>query len=101
MVAKSERRTQGGLLGSRRLVARRTRERKAMTQQKSEHRVVAKASRKRGPTRPWYGGGGAKAVPVNERTRQLGLPFGTAEEPTEVGAVGVAARYPNLTATRA
>jgi RNA-directed DNA polymerase len=72
-----------------------------MTQQKSEHRVVAKASRKRGRTRLLYEGGGAKAVPVNERTRQLGLPFWTAEEPTEVGADGVAARVQNLTATRA
>lgn len=31
-------------------------------------------------------------MPVNERTRQLGLPFGTAEEPRKMGTDGKAAR---------
>lgn len=90
MVAKSERLTQGDLLGSTVVVARRTRERKAMPQQKSEHCVVAEAARKRGPTRRVLVGG-AKAVPVNERLRSLRRPFGTAEDPKLMGADGRAA----------
>lgn len=101
MVAKSKRLTQGDLLGPTWVVARRTRERKAMAQQKSERRVVAKAARKRGPTRRIERGGGAKAAPVNERTRQLGLPFGTAEEPMAMGADGKAARDLTRAAMRA
>ena len=50
-----------------------------MTRQKSEDCVVPKGRRKSVPTRGAERPGGGKAVPVNERTRQLGLPFGTAE----------------------
>jgi len=79
MVTKSERLTQGDLLGSARAVARRTKEQKAMAQQKSEHRTRAQARRKPGVTHGVESRGGAKAVPVNQRTRQLGFSFGTAE----------------------
>lgn len=65
-----------------------------MARQKSEDRIKPKSRRKpvltQGRERP----GGGKAVPVNEQTRQLGLPFGAAEngdgQPSPL--VGVAAR---------
>ena len=50
-----------------------------MTRQKSEDRTVPQGRRKPVPTRAGEQGGGGKAVPVDERTRQLGLFFGTAE----------------------
>lgn len=52
-----------------------------MTRQKSEDRVVPADRRKADETRTVEPGGGGKAVPVNERTRQPGLPFETAEVP--------------------
>jgi RNA-directed DNA polymerase len=72
--------TQGDLLGSAQAVARRTKERKAMAQQKSERCMVPKGRRKPVPTRGAERPGGGKAAPVNERTWQLGLHFETAEE---------------------
>jgi group II intron reverse transcriptase/maturase len=50
-----------------------------MTRQKSEDGVVPQGRRKPVPTRGVEHPGGGKAVPVNEQSRQLGLPFGTAE----------------------
>lgn len=101
MVAKSERLTLGDLLGSARAVAHRTKERKAMAQQKSEHRIRAQAKRKPGKTQGIELSGGAKAVPVEQRTRQLGLPLGTAEETTQVITDGEAVRALPRTATHA
>ena len=72
--------TQGDLLGSAQAVTRRTKERKAMAQQKSERCTVPQGRRKPVPTRGAERPGGGKAAPVNERTWQLGLPFETAEE---------------------
>jgi RNA-directed DNA polymerase len=63
-----------------------------MTQQKSEQRIVPKATPKRGQTRRTVEGG--KAMLVKEETRQLGLPFGTAEESTQVETDGRAAKDP-------
>jgi len=64
--------------------------RKVMARQKSEDRTVPKGRRKAVQTRGGESPGGGKAVPVNERTWQLGLRFGTAEFPGEpsLGAVG-------------
>jgi len=50
-----------------------------MARQKSEDRVLPKSRRKPVSTRGGEHPGGGKAVPVNEQARQLGLPFGTAE----------------------
>lgn len=50
-----------------------------MTRQKSERREVPQGPRKRVPTQENERPGGGKAAPVNERTRQLGLRFETAE----------------------
>jgi group II intron reverse transcriptase/maturase len=72
-----------------------------MTQQKSEHRIRAQAQRKLGKTQGIALPGGAKAVPVEQRTRQLGLPFGTAEETTQVITDGEAVRALSRTATHA
>lgn len=91
MVNKSERLTQGDLLGSAQAVARRTKERKAMTQQKSERRVVPEASRKRGQNQEVEQPGGGKAALVSKQTKQLGLPFGTAEESAQAETDGKAA----------
>jgi RNA-directed DNA polymerase len=101
MASKSERLTQGDLLGPARAVARRTKERKAMAQQKSERRVGAQATRKRGVTRGVECRGGAKATPVSKQMQQLGLRFGTAEESAKAEADGEAARPPSRAATRA
>ncbi len=76
-----------------RAVARRTKERKAMSQQKSERRIRAQAARKRSVTRGIEQRGGAKATPVKEQTQQLGLRFGTAEERAKASADGRAARH--------
>lgn len=51
-----------------------------MAQQKSERRVVPQGRRKPVETRGVEHPGGGKAPSVNERTRQLGLRFETAEE---------------------
>ncbi|MEK7358696.1 MAG: group II intron reverse transcriptase/maturase, partial [Bdellovibrionota bacterium] len=51
-----------------------------MTQQKSERRITAKATGNRGVTDGLECHGGAKATPVEQQSRQLGLPFGTAEK---------------------
>lgn len=50
-----------------------------MTRQKSASRIRPKSRRKPVLTRRGERSGGGKEAPVNERTRQLGLPFGTAE----------------------
>lgn len=50
-----------------------------MTRQKSEDRIEPKSRRKSVSTQGRERLEGGKAVPVNEETRQLGLPFGTAE----------------------
>lgn len=71
--------TQGGLPGPARAVARRTKERTAMTRQKSEDREVPEGRRKAVPTQGAEHPGGGKAVPVDERTGQLALFLGTAE----------------------
>lgn len=65
-----------------------------MTRQKSEDRIEPKSRRKPASTRGRERPGGGKAVPVNQQTWQLGLPFGTAEngggQPSPL--VGAAAR---------
>ena len=64
-----------------------------MTRQKSEDRIRPKSRRKSASTREAERRGGGKAVPVNEQTWQLGLPFGTENgggQPPPL--VGVAAR---------
>lgn len=101
MVTETERLTQGDLLGSARAVARRTRERKAMAQQKSEHRNGAQAPGNRSPTRGVERLGGAKAVPVEQQMRQLGLPLGTAEEAAKAAADDGAERVLSHPATPA
>ena len=50
-----------------------------MTQQKSEDCTVPQSRRKSAVTRGAERLGGGKAVPVNQESRQLGLPFATAE----------------------
>lgn len=74
-----------------------------MTRQKSEDRIRPQGRRKPVETRGVERPGGGKEVPVNERTKQLGLPFETAEETarqravTDVGA----ARHARRAATHA
>jgi hypothetical protein len=63
-------------------VAPRTKERRAMTQQKSERCVVPKARRKPSQTEGSKRPRGGKAAPVEQQTLQLGLSFETAENPT-------------------
>ena len=103
MVTKSERITQGDLPGSARAVGRRTKERRTMTRQKSEHCIKPQARRKPGVTHGDERRGGGKAVPVNERTWQLRLRFGTAEEPATrvAGADGEADTGQPVPATHA
>ena len=72
-----------------------------MAQQKSEHCTVAQAAGNRGPTRGDEPPGGARAVPVEQQMRQLGLRLGTAEEAAKVAADGGADRVLSLSATRA
>lgn len=50
-----------------------------MARQQSEGRTVPQGRRKAVVTRSHERRGGGKATPVDERTRQLALPFGTAE----------------------
>lgn len=50
-----------------------------MTQQKSENRIVPQGRRKSVQTRGVERLGGGKAVPVNQESWQLGLPFATAD----------------------
>lgn len=54
-----------------------------MARQKSEDRTVPKGRRKPVPTRRDEPRGGGKAIPVDKRTRQLELLFGTAEVRSE------------------
>jgi hypothetical protein len=54
-----------------------------MTQQKSEDRTVPKGRRKSVPNRGTERLGGGKAVPVNQESWQLKLPFATAEHLTD------------------
>ncbi len=93
--------TQGDLSGSARAVARRTKERKAMTRQKSEERNVAKDLGNMAPTRQVEPGAGAKAFPVNEEARQLLLHLETAEASAQAGPDGAAARPRRRAATHA
>ncbi len=72
-----------------------------MAQQKSERRNGAEARRKPGETQGIEPAGGAKAAPVKERMRQLGLPLGTAEGGTKGPADGGAVGGLSLTATQA
>ncbi len=72
-----------------------------MAQQKSEHRIGAQASGNRGVTQGDERLGGAKAVPVEQRMRQLGLPFGTAETTAQAISDGGAARDLTRAATYA
>jgi RNA-directed DNA polymerase len=74
-----------------------------MARQKSEDRTVPKSRRKAVSTRGIESPGGGKAVPVNERTGQLGLRFGTAEvlAARAAGADGVADMGRPVPATRA
>jgi len=60
-----------------------------MAQQKSDRRTVPQARRKAGPTRGVESHGGGRAATVNERTWQLGLRFGTAENADEYSSVVV------------
>jgi len=70
-----------------------------MTQQKRDRRTKAQGHRKGAVTRRVESAGGASAATVNERTLQLQLCFGTAEDPQ--GAVGGAASGLPIAATRA
>src|SRR3989338_9678549 len=74
------------------------------TQQKSDHRIVAQGPRKLapigGPKRK-RGQRGAKSMTVTQETRQLKLPFGTAEhrgksKPKSDGNVEAHPRAPKL-----
>jgi len=92
--------TQEHLLGVResgRSEDERTRE--PMTQQKCDHRTKVQGHRKGAVTRRVESVGGASAATVNEQALQLGLCFGTAENPK--GSVGEAAVGLPATATRA
>jgi RNA-directed DNA polymerase len=89
---------------SAKAVASRTKERSNhMARQKSEDCIVPQGRRKTESTRRRENRGGGKAVPVNERTRQLELNFGTAEvlAGQTVKVDGVAALNQKVTATRA
>jgi RNA-directed DNA polymerase len=70
-----------------------------MTQQKRDCCTKAQGHRKGAVTRRVESIGGASAATVNERTLQLRLHFGTAEDPQ--GAVGVVARGQPHATTRA
>ena len=70
-----------------------------MTQQKYDRRVKPEGHRKGAKTRRIESGGGGKAATVNEQALQLGLRFGTAENPK--GAVGTAAVGQPTAAVRA
>lgn len=74
-----------------------------MARQKSEDRIRPQGRRKPVVTHGIERRGGGKAVPVNERTRQLGLRFETAEEPDgpRSGTDGEAARPGGRAATLA
>ena len=65
-----------------------------MARQKSEDRTVPQGRRKPVSTRAVERHGGGKAVPVDERTRQLELFSGTAEVRTaQAERVGLLSRY--------
>lgn len=72
-----------------------------MTQQKSERRIQAQASRKRGVTQGVERLGGVKEAPVKQQSRQLGLRFGTAEESRLRDADGGAERNLRFSAPHA
>lgn len=84
------------------MVGRRTKGRKPTVRQRKEDRAVPQGGRKVVSTRGVQNPGGGKSIPVNEQTRQLELPFETAERPAsrEVGAVARAARRQRRAATR-
>lgn len=74
-----------------------------MARQKSDERVVPKGRRKPVETRRVANVGGGKAFTVNQQPRQLGLQFGTAENPVAraAGAVAGAGSPRRTPATRA
>ena len=69
-------------------VGRRTKERKPMTQKKSEDPIVPEGLRKLASTQEAERPGGGKGTPVNQQTWQPGLPFATADDPETPEAVG-------------
>ena len=69
-----------------------------MTGQKSERCTVAEAKGKPGPTQGLESLGGARATPVEQQSRQLGLRFGTAEESPRGDADAQAVRHPSRSA---
>lgn len=71
--------TQGELPGSAQAVVPRTRERRMMTRQKSDGRVVPEGRRKPISTRRVECDGGGKATTVEQQEGQLWLLLGTAE----------------------
>lgn len=93
--------TQGDLPGSAKAVARRTKERKAMTRQKSEDRDKAQARRKPGVTHVVEPRAGVEAIPVDEEPKQLLLFTGTAEALAPASPDGGADRSRDRSAKRA
>ena len=97
--------TQGGLLGPARERGK-SGERKnegTMAQQKSDRHVVPQGRRKAIPTGAFEKRRGGKVTSVEQQTWQLGLQFGTAENPgaTGPGVVVEAAARPRVPATHA
>lgn len=72
-----------------------------MAQQKSEDCVVAQGERKLAETQGCESIGGAKAVPVKQWPKQLGLHFETAESGAKASTDGVRVGRSRLTQTRA
>lgn len=100
-VAKSVAANPGRSDGFREAVVRRTKERRTMTRQKSEDRVVAKALRKMGQTRAFKPHAGAKAIPVDKAPKQLFLFAGTADTHAQASERGAAERSQERSATHA
>lgn len=84
-------------------VVRRTKERRPMAQQKSDRRIVPQGRRKVVPTGALEKLRGGEATTVEQQTWQLGLKFGTAENPgaTAPGVDVEAASRPRDAATHA
>jgi len=93
--------TQGDLPGSARAVARRTKERRVMTRQKSEDRGKPQSRRKTVSTRGVEPSAGGEAIPVDEEPEQLSLFAGTAEVRARARSDGGADRSRDRSATRA
>ena len=84
--------TQGDLPGPAIAVARRTKERKVMTRQKSEDRDKAQSRRKTVSTRRVEPSAGAEAIPVDQDPKQLSLFVESAEVLAQASSDGRAAR---------